>query len=1057
MPKPISKKTYKIRISPERVLGPLDLERVTALILKGVLQGQEPTSVEPFHDWAPLTNFPELSELLLKKLELDATRRKPESAKDAQAASSTRPIISTEATKTMAKTQTVAAPNPAQQQPEREDESFGMPTLLDIKIPEKPKEPENPDNEKTQMFLPAKLDDPAEIPDGATRILTTEALDTALAPFDPEKNRLAIAGVGPEGPKNIFGKKLDASQYISETGKRRLMSRNFAALLAMALLAIGVWSQQEEEASDPYNLKPQFHKFPYIEVNIPPRLGLDPDPGLSADLTEQGEHLLEKETPSAYIRAVRQYFYIAVGKNPQNYDARAMLASSYMRLSETVPRDKRLFETIDKLLNPAPPPSRYTPEYVVARAEYFQMLNRYDQADDLLNAYSKVRVTAEILYQRALVASEHGEGERIKNALTLIAKAIPPEKVQAANPRHLLFYASLLEKAGQQEATLQLLKRLFRESKFYGPGLLYHADYLQRHNQPLDALKMIRLVIENPSLLEGKQRPDAFAVAARVFESLAQTDKQNSQALLRRALLFANLAFSLHHNREELEETLFRIKSKLPEFKNVYTSVLQGKQKEAARQMEQAENIYVAALEKNRQDPMPFLLLGRVLEDRGEIIQAIDRYKKALNTPERPIEAALALARLYIKRFQIEDAKTMINTASQMNNKARFDQVNFLKGQLQMQAHRSDLAEPYFNLAVERNSRLVDLYVELGDLETEQKNQHLAEFYYSVALRYDPYHPKAMLGLADVRFHLDSPSHAISFLKDRLSSQPNSAAIMTNLAIIYLRTGDQLSGKNYLQNAIRNDGHYAEAFRLLGDLTKEEGNHQPDYNNKRHSYRYALASYEMYSKLAPTDPEGFKATADLYFDIRDLGAAAKNYHQVLALTPNYPDVRLRLAQISRNGGDATAAQKWLDEEIKINPRSDAALVEKGNIFMAQVTGNGDKNSPAGQALLQQATKAFTEAARINEKNADALFGLGVVYHLQGGYDNALSLFARVIKLDPLKQDVYWQMGLIYQKQNNRAKAVQAFLNYKGVLQESDPARRADALRRADEKIRELSK
>jgi len=275
----------------------------------------------------------------------------------------------------------------------------------------------------------------------------------------------------------------------------------------------------------------------------------------------------------------------------------------------------------------------------------------------------------------------------------------------------------------------------------------------------------------------------------------------------------------------------------------------------------------------------------------------------------------------------------------------------------------------------------------------------------------------------------------VSFLKDKLNMQPNSAAIMTNLAIIYLRSGDQLSGKNYLQNAIRSDAKYAEAFRLLGDLTKDEGNRQTDYNAKRHSYRYALASYEMYSKLAPNDPEGFKATADLYFDIRDLGAAAKNYHKVLELTPNYPDVRLRLAQISRNGGDSDRAMQLLDEELKINP-SDAAWVEKGNIFMAKKD-------------FQAATKAFTEAAHVNEKNADALFGLGVVYHLQGSYDNALSLFTRVIKLDPLKADVYWQMGLIYQKQNNRVKAKQAFTNYKGIVRE--PA----AITKADEKIHEL--
>ena len=292
--------------------------------------------------------------------------------------------------------------------------------------------------------------------------------------------------------------------------------------------------------------------------------------------------------------------------------------------------------------------------------------------------------------------------------------------------------------------------------------------------------------------------------------------------------------------------------------------------------------------------------------------------------------------------------------------------------------------------------------------------------------------------MALARFYLDSPSRAISFLKDKLAAQPNSAPIMTNLAVIYLRSGDQDSGKNYLQSAIRSDPKYAEAFKLLGNLTKEEGDKQADnYTARRNSYRYALASYEMYSKLAPNDPEGYKATADLYFDIRDLGAAAKNYFKVLDLTPNYPDVRLRLAQISRNGGDAIKAINLINEELKTNPRSDAAWVEKGNIFMAKRD-------------FDAAKKAYIEAAKLNEKNPDALFGIGVAHHLENSFDNALSLFNRVIKLDPLKADVYWQMGLIYQKQNNPQKAIQAFTNYKATIRDPQGAAKAD------EKIRELS-
>ncbi len=998
------RKKYKIRISADRTLGPLDWARVEALVLKGRIQGEEPTSIEPFTEWRAFVSYPELSELLLKKLELDR-KAAPSSSQSSEAATQT--LISSQPTITSVATEE-----------EKEDTgSYGIPTLVDIRMPAN----QDPDHEKTIVHPLAPLES-VEMgeDDGRTKVLTPESMNLVLEQYKTPTR--------PAGPvkKNIFGKAVREEEYVTESGKHRLLTPTTSALLALGLLAIAWFSQIQEKEEDPNNIFPRYHTFPYVEVNMPPPLGNAPNRALSADLVEKGSELVAKETPSAYMTAIKKYFYLAAGRDPQNYDARALLASSYMRLSELVPRDQRLFETIEKLLFPGRPSSHWTPEYVVARAEYYQLLNRYDQAQEIINGYLSRRTTPELLYQKARIAYERRD---LDPALSTISKAIPPENVQKANPRHLLLYATLLEQKGQKDAASEALKRLITESPNYGPGLLYHADSLFRAGQTKQSRNVLKYLLNRPYLLDRVQLAEAFVVAAKVMEGLN---------LEKRALVFATAAEKMHFDREIVEDLVFRLKSKVPATKKAYTEIMNARQRERARQIDLAINHYVRALESNRRDPTAFLLLGNLYEERGEIYEAIDRYKKALfETSHKPIAAALKLARIYADRYQLEDSKAMLRIANDLKEKR--DQVNFFKGILQIRSKRPDLADPLFQLALRGQSRFPPLYIEMGDIETEKRNQKLAEFYYSIALRYEPYSPKAMLGVALSRFHLDSPSRAVAFLKDKLATQPNSAAILTNLAIIYLRSGDQDAGKNYLQNAIRSDSRYAEAFRLLGDLTKDEGDRQVDNNAaRRHSYRYALASYEMYSKLAPNDPEGYKATGDLYFDIRDLGAAAKNYYKVLELTPSYPDVRLRLAQISRNGGDATKAMTLLEEEIKINPRSDAALVEKGNVFMAKKE-------------FEAATKAFTDAARLNEKNADALFGLGVVHHLQGSFDNALSLFARVIKLDPLKADVYWQMGLIYQKLGNKVKALQAFANYKGTIR--DP----QAIAKVDEKIRELSK
>jgi tetratricopeptide (TPR) repeat protein len=926
--------------------------------------------------------------------------------------------------------------------PERQTGSFGIPTLVDVPIPA----PEyNEDLESTKITeLPAVAEEhqPSVEPDedGGTRILRPESMALVVQQYSAP----AEGGLQPPSvpSKNIFGKPVEAKNYVDEkTGKRRLLSRTTALGLALGILAITIHTQNKETVEDPNNIMPRLHTFPYVEVNVPPKLGITVQVARAAELVEKGIQEIATESPSAYIRAARSRFYEAVGRNPGNLDAKSLLASSYMRLSEVIPRDQRLFETLEKLLLPGPPPSRWTPEYVVALSEYYQLLNRLDQAWEVTDTYLKRRPTPELLYQKAKIASERRE---IDVAVNAIARAIPPANVQKANPRHLLLYVSLLEKKGQRDAVAENLKRIVKEWPTFGPGLLYQADFLVRNGKLREARNHLKALLQRPYTLTRPQLAEAFAVAARAFEGLHSVEKNlETGSHMRRALVFAEAAEKFHYDRDAVKDLLFRIKSKLPNTKTAYEHFVAGRQKEKAKQLEQAILSYVAGTEANRSDPTGFLLLAHLFEERGDFREAIDRLNKARKTARRSLEAALQLGRIYAERFELEESRQMIKEAEDVGQSlaraggnARRDEVNFLHALVAIQQRRPELATPFFEKALKAGSRYTDLYVKLGDLEVEAKNEKLAEFYYSIALRYSPFDPKAMLGVALARFQLDSPSRAVAFLKDKLAAQPNSAAIMTNLAIIYLRSGDQEAGKNYLQNAIRSDAKYSDAFRLLGDLTKAEGDRQADFAARRHSYRYALASYEMYSKLAPNDPEGYRATADLYFDIRDLGAATKNYKAVLKLTPNYPNIRLKLAQISRNGSVPEEAMQYLAEELKINPRSDAALVERGNIYMAKKD-------------FDQATKAFTEAARINEKNSDALFGLGVVYHIQGSFDNALSLFARVIKLDPLKADVYWQMGLIYQKQNNRARAIQAFTNYKGTIR--DP----EATRKADDKIREL--
>jgi tetratricopeptide (TPR) repeat protein len=263
-----------------------------------------------------------------------------------------------------------------------------------------------------------------------------------------------------------------------------------------------------------------------------------------------------------------------------------------------------------------------------------------------------------------------------------------------------------------------------------------------------------------------------------------------------------------------------------------------------------------------------------------------------------------------------------------------------------------------------------------------------------------------------------------------------------------LQPNELAAQKSSLQAAIRRDPKQPENFLKLGDLSREEGDRATDIKLKRHSYRYALASYEMAAKLSPGKAEPLMRTAELYFAIRDLKAAAKNYQLALALEPNFPGAQLRLAQISRNDGDPAEAERLLQAEVKANPDQQDAWVELGNLHMSRVSQDFKELAPA--------SKAFAEALRMNPLNSPALFGLGFVRHLEGRFPEALELFAKVTQLEPKHYDVFWQIGLIHERQHDNAQAIAAFRAYRRILSEEGGSGNAMALRRADDKIRSLS-
>ncbi len=78
--------------------------------------------------------------------------------------------------------------------------------------------------------------------------------------------------------------------------------------------------------------------------------------------------------------------------------------------------------------------------------------------------------------------------------------------------------------------------------------------------------------------------------------------------------------------------------------------------------------------------------------------------------------------------------------------------------------------------------------------------------------------------------------------------------------------------------------------------------------------------------------------------------------------------------------------------------------------------------------------ALAQLTAYSNSDADAAFGLGLIYYENDQLDDAITTLQRSLKLDPNQTEVRYVLGLVYAEQGNYDKAEDAFI----ALLEQDP-------------------
>jgi tetratricopeptide (TPR) repeat protein len=180
----------------------------------------------------------------------------------------------------------------------------------------------------------------------------------------------------------------------------------------------------------------------------------------------------------------------------------------------------------------------------------------------------------------------------------------------------------------------------------------------------------------------------------------------------------------------------------------------------------------------------------------------------------------------------------------------------------------------------------------------------------------------------------------------------------------------------------------------------------------------------------------------------NIEAAKIAFDEAIRLSPN-DAFRPHIAGVTMAAkGDYKKAVDYFDEAVKINPLDDFSLLFKGdalqqlgkydeavdaydasiNIF----SGSANAWSHKGNALLAQtgkeeeALRAFDASLRINPSDDHVWLNKGDALAALGQYDNAISAYKQVIKINSDNADAYNHIGLAYYNQRLFEEALKWF-------------------------------
>lgn len=274
-----------------------------------------------------------------------------------------------------------------------------------------------------------------------------------------------------------------------------------------------------------------------------------------------------------------------------------------------------------------------------------------------------------------------------------------------------------------------------------------------------------------------------------------------------------------------------------------------------------------------------------------------------------------------------------------------------------------DLAQQSFRRAVEMDPLAYQAIYNLGVVEERKGNEEKAKGLYRKSLAVQPDYSPALDAMVKLLIRQNKVDEAVGLMQSRSSNYPKNIEVLTSYAEALIAANRYSDAIDVAKQALRLDERSARAMLKIGKANFLLGR-----------FELAQSIYDQVLAITPDDPEVPFLKGLIALEEDDRSGAILLFEDALEKNPQYVEALNNLAiQFILSGNYESAAQK-LNLAISISPSWAVLYLNYGNALR-------------GMGKWIEARTELKRAYQMDSSLIGSLFNLGVLYFVATEIDN----------------------------------------------------------------------